>query len=337
MNDSISTNAQVILLLTAPLSLGRNDRTVKFLTPNEYNLVAHWLHNNQKEPADLLGPDAGIIVRAMPENMDPGRLEKLLERGFQLGQALERWQARSIWLISRADPSYPSRLKERLKDSAPVLLYGCGDETILESGGLAVVGSREASADLLKYAGNQARRAAQAGQTVISGGARGIDRAAMSGALEGGGRVVGVLPDNLEQTILARENRDYLIDQQLVLISACDPLAGFEAGQAMQRNKLIYALAEAGLVIEAEYGQGGTWSGAVEQLEKLHLVPVYIRSEGTLGKGLAALLEKGALSWSNPATPADFQKIYATPAVRANARPLTLFDLDKVDSPPIDQ
>src|SRR5260370_3099961 len=47
----------------------------------------------------------------------------------------------------------------------------------------------------------------------------------------------------------------------------------------MRRNKLIYALADAALVVNSDYEKGGTWAGAVEQLEKLHLVPMYVRTD----------------------------------------------------------
>ncbi len=68
----------------------------------------------------------------------------------------------------------------------------------------------------------------------------------------------------------------------------------------MQRNKLIYALADAALVVNADLNKGGTWSGAVEQLDKLHFVPIYVRANGEPSKALAALEEKGALPWPNP-------------------------------------
>jgi predicted Rossmann fold nucleotide-binding protein DprA/Smf involved in DNA uptake len=68
----------------------------------------------------------------------------------------------------------------------------------------------------------------------------------------------------------------------------------------MQRNKLIYALADAALVVNSDYEKGGTWAGAAEQLEKLHLVPIYVRSDCETGKGLEALRRKGALPWPNP-------------------------------------
>jgi predicted Rossmann fold nucleotide-binding protein DprA/Smf involved in DNA uptake len=213
--------------------------------------------------------------------------------------------------VSRADADYPRRLKTRLKDDAPPILYGCGDAGILDTGGLAVVGSRHVDDALLEYTEGIGRLAAQARRTIVSGGARGGDQAAMRGAQEAGGKVVGVLADSLERAALNREHRNLLMDEQLVLISPYDPSAGFNVGHAMQRNKLIYALADAALVVNSDYKKGGTWSGAVEQLEKLRLVPVYVRSNGETGKGLDALRHKGALPWPNPETPESLSQVLA--------------------------
>ena len=77
-------------------------------------------------------------------------------------------------------------------------------------------------------------------------------------------------------------------------------------GHAMQRNKLMYALAEAALVVNSDYEKGGAWAGAVEQLDKLRLVTVYVRSSGKIKKGLEALERKGALPWPNPDTEEGF-------------------------------
>jgi predicted Rossmann fold nucleotide-binding protein DprA/Smf involved in DNA uptake len=219
-----------------------------------------------------------------------------------LSQAIERWQTRAIWVVSRGDAEYPRRLKARLKNDTPPVLYGCGDAAILDTGGLAVVGSRYVDEALLEFTKDIGRRTAKARRTLVSGGARGIDQAAMHGALEAGGKVAGVLADSLERVALNREQRNLLLEGQLVLISPYDPSAGFNVGHAMQRNKLIYALADAALVVSSDYEKGGTWAGAVEQLEKLRLVPVYVRSNGETGKGLEALRRKGALPWPNPET-----------------------------------
>ena len=219
--------------------------------------------------------------------------------------------------MSRADQEYPKRIKSRLKEFAPPVLYGCGDSTILDTGGLAIVGSRKVDEPLIEYTENIGRLSARSNHSVVSGGARGIDQSAMNGALQAGGRVIGVLADSLNRMVLSRDLREYLMDNQLVLISPYDPLAGFNVGNAMQRNKVIYALAEAALVVSSDYGKGGTWSGAVEQLEKWHFLPVYIRSNGDSQKGLQALQDKGALAWPNPSDPESFSKVINT-RVRQN-------------------
>ena len=303
MRMSLLPNTQAILLLTAPLIAGRDQPSDDLLTPSEYSRLARFLREKQQQPADLLAPDVQELLQECQHIVDSNRLKRLLARGFLLSQVVERWQTRAIWVMSRADAEYPRRLKIRLKDDAPPVLYGCGEAAILDTGGLAVVGSRYVDDVLLAYTENIGQLAAQARCTVVSGGARGVDQAAMRGALEGGGRAVGVLADSLERAALNRENRNSLMDGQLVLVSPYDPMAGFNVGHAMQRNKLIYALADSALVVSSDYEKGGTWAGAVEQLEKLRLVPVYVRSNGETGKGLEALRRKGALLWPNPETP----------------------------------
>ena len=78
---------------------------------------------------------------------------------------------------------------------------------------------------------------------------------------------------------------------RLVLVSPFYPEASFNAGNAMGRNKYIYALANQALVIDSALESGGTWDGAVEALKK-QWCPVYVRSPGE-GAGNAALIEKG--------------------------------------------
>ena len=202
------------------------------------------------------------------------------------------------------------------------MLYGCGDAGILGAGGLAVVGSRNVHEALIEYTEDVGRLAASAGRGLVSGGARGVDRAAMHGALDSGGRVVGVLADGLEKAAMLREHRAALMDGRLVLVCPYDPAARFQVGHAMQRNKLIYALSDAALVVNSDYGRGGTWTGAIEQLDKLKLAPVYVRANGEMGRGLEALRERGAMPWPAPETPEALERILDTsPEVECGGTP----------------
>ncbi len=310
MIETLSLNTKAILLLTAPLISGGRGREAALLTAGEYRALAARLHSVDAEPADLLQPDADPLMDQCSAVVDKERLDALLGRGFLLSQVVEYWRARAIWVVSRADDSYPPLLKKRLKRDAPALLYGCGDiEIAAARGALAIVGSRNVNESLKEYARDVAALSAKAGRTVVSGAARGIDQTAMNGALEAGGKAIGVLAGDLERTIMNREYRNLLLKKRLLLISPYDPKARFNVGHAMQRNKTIYALADAALVVNAAVNNGGTWAGAIEQLQKYQAVPVYVRSTGESSEGIEALQREGAKPWPNPETPKSFKKI----------------------------
>jgi DNA processing protein len=308
---SPATNTQAILLLTAPLLVGRRRSGDYPLSQGEYKSLARLLRQRGSQPSDLLGADAEHLIDECQRILPADRLRRLLQRGLVLSQAAERWETLSIWVVSRADPTYPQLLKTRLKEDAPTLLYGCGDVAMLNHGGLAVVGSRRADPELLDYARRVGRLAAEAGNMVVSGAARGVDQAAMMGGLEGEGLSLGIMADGLEKAVLSREYRKSLQSRHLLLVSPYDPAAGFNVGHAMQRNKVIYAIADVALVVSSDLEKGGTWAGAVEQLERMRSVPVYVRSAGGSQPGLSALEQKGARKWPEPTTASAMKQIFA--------------------------
>lgn len=299
MTLQISANCQAILLLTAPLMVGKAGAPAELLKQAEYSELTKFLVQGGFQPADLLDSQS-LALRQTEHLFAPGRLARLVGRGFQLAQALDYWSARSIWVVSRADARYPKRIKSRLKHEAPPVMYGCGSPELVDNGGLAVVGSRNADEEILSYAQRAGENAASAGRGLISGGAKGVDSAAMDGAAALGGIVCNVMAEGLAQAAISRRFREGILEQRTLLISPYDPSAGFNIGHAIARNKFIFALADIGLVVNSDLEKGGTWAGAIEQLRRLHYVPLFIRSSGKRSAGLNALLEEGALPWPNP-------------------------------------
>ena len=294
----ISANTQAILMLVSPLMAGGSTDSKLLFTHREYTYLVKVLQQIDSRPADLIDKDkvSNILDALGGHRFDQGRLKRLLDRGMQLGLALEHGQQRSIQVISRADDLYPQRLKRTLQYKAPALLYVCGENIdLLQSGGLAVVGSRHVGADLLDYARAVGELAAGADCTIVSGGAKGVDQATMQGAAAAGGRVIGVVANNLEAAVM--RNRNDLMNGRLLLCSSFDPAVRFQVWKAMDRNKLIYALSDAALVVESDRGKGGTWQGAVEQIQKLKVVPLYTRTSGPDSEGLEELRKLGAHSW----------------------------------------
>jgi predicted Rossmann fold nucleotide-binding protein DprA/Smf involved in DNA uptake len=206
------------------------------------------------------------------------------------------------------------------------LLYGCGKKQLLSQGGLAIIGSRDVDAAGEEFTKRAAASAAREEMQVVSGGARGVDQLAMLAALEAGGTVVGVLADSLLRSATSGKARESIQDGRLTLVSAFDPEAGFNVGNAMQRNKQIYALADFGLVVSSGYNEGGTWSGAIEQLEKLHLTPIFVRAGDDVPEGNRQLLRRDALPFPSEPWPGSLREVFEA-APQKNLQPMETADL----------
>ncbi len=292
MTGTLSPDTQAILLLCA--SFGQNSSSeIKPLNVSEYNHVAEWLKVNHLRPSNLLDNELELKSQKLPISSE--RVQALLKRGVTLSLAVEKWMSQGIWILSRADQQYPKRLKEYLQHQAPPILYGVGNISQLSKGGLAIVGSRDVDEEGIEYTQRVAQACVESEMQVISGGAKGVDRTAMISALEVGGSVVGVMADSLSKEAVSGKYREGLQSQRLTLVSAYDPNAGFNVGNAMGRNKYIYALSEYGLVVVcSNLNKGGTWAGATEALEKHKSIQVFVRMEGNITEGNSKLLEKGA-------------------------------------------
>ncbi|MDA9064384.1 DNA-processing protein DprA [Pseudomonadales bacterium] len=300
----IDENKQAVLLLTSHFTSPKKG-DLGPLTQIEYGRFAHWLHSQAFKPSDLFHrfDDVSRQWRDPKGKITVERLRFLLGRGLAMGVALERWQSAGIWVISRAESIYPSRLKKRLGQSSPAILYGVGNPQLLNAGGIAIVGSRNVDERDEAYTRMIAGQAAAEGLNVVSGGARGVDETAMLGSLEVEGTAVGVVANDLFKSALSKKWRSYIKANQLALVSPFYPEARFHVGSAMGRNKYIYCLADFGLVVRSEEDKGGTWTGAKECL-KSSWVPVFVK-EGSDATGNSALLKLGAASLAAPAAGSD--------------------------------
>lgn len=289
----LPADTQAILLLCA--SFGQNRQIEpQPLTLSEYNSVAEWLRQNQMRPADLLAPTAKEHFPKIAASINPDRLSALLKRGAMLSLAVEKWTNQGFWVLGRSDTNYPKRLKHQLRHLAPAILYGVGNIELLSMGGLAIVGSRNVGEEELSYTQRVAENCAVQGIQVISGGARGVDIAAMLGVLDAGGTAIAVLADSLTKAAVNSKYRDSIIEDRLVLTSSYDPDAGFNTGNAMGRNKYIYTLADYALVVSSSAGKGGTWAGAMEVLSRYKNVPIFVRIHPTISGGNQELHDRGA-------------------------------------------
>lgn len=296
MNDThhLSPDTQTTLLLCA--TLGQRTSDIPLLSPTEYHALAQWLFAQKMRPADLL-TKTGIaqLHQSGTALINLERVTTLLARGAALALSVEQWTTQGLWVVSRSDAAYPQRLRNRLGRTMPPILYGVGKKELLEQGGLAIVGSREIDESTLAFTQLAAQHSAAQGTSVVSGGARGVDRTAMEAGLEQGGSVIGVLADSLAKEAITARYRQSLRNGNLVLCSPYDPGVRFNVGNAMGRNRIIYALSDYALVISATLEKGGTWAGAIDNLRH-KWVPLLVWASSSISKGNQALIEKGGVA-----------------------------------------
>lgn len=294
--NTLSPEAQVIALLCSRLALSPSDiETAKPLSAREWSQVSEKIAASSWTPPDLLGKSAADIASGLQlPAAEAERIARLTMRGGRLAIELERLAQRGIWVLTLVDAAYPAKWKTRLPARAPALLFGAGDQALLSQPAVAVVGSRDADEAAQRFASRVAELCAAAGVSIVSGAARGIDRVAMTAALENSGHAVGVLADDLERTLRDAETRNLVAAGQLTLVTQFHYSAPFSIGSAMARNKLIYCLAEFAVVAAASEQTGGTWSGATEDLKE-RWTPLFVRTADDAPTGNVALLKAGAL------------------------------------------
>lgn len=213
-----------------------------------------WQLDTSEEDRDLNQEDLVALGygRVMAQ-----RIVELLSQEDVLDHYITRAKRGNCIPLTRVSHGYPLRLRKRLGLDSPGVLWVKGDVDILNHPMIALVGSRDLEPENRRFAEDAGRQAALQGYTLISGNARGADRAAQEACLAAGGKVVCVVADELIKQPL----RD-----RVLYLSEDDYDQPFTAQRAISRNRVIHALAEKTLVAQSSLGTGGTWDGTVKNL-----------------------------------------------------------------------
>jgi DNA processing protein len=216
------------------------------------------------------------------------------------GDVIDAVAAAGRWLedpanrvVTLADPNYPPRLLQ-IPDPPP-LLYVKGRAELLSRPSLAIVGSRNATAQGMANAEAFAKALSDAGLTIVSGLALGADTAAHRGGLAGAAGSVAVLGTGADVVYPARNRAlAHALAARGALISEFALATRALAGNFPRRNRLISGLALGCLVVEAAADSGSLITArlAAEQGREVFAIPGSIHSP--LAKGCHALIKQGA-------------------------------------------
>lgn len=194
--------------------------------------------------------------------------------------------------IGLESDAYPTRLRELR--NAPKTIWTCG---ALPTGrAAAIVGTRRASSDALAFTERLARELARAGVAIVSGGAEGIDAAAHRGALEGGGATVVVHGTSFTE-LFPRKHRALfaqILERGGAWLTETPPGAPTEGWRFLERNRLIAALAEIVVVVQAPGRSGALSTARCARTLGRALFAVPSAPWDPRGDGTLALLADGA-------------------------------------------
>jgi DNA processing protein len=246
----------------------------------EFGLPTHVLAASRRALAGVVGDAQAARIVAH-------------DAGKAVAAAMHWLESPGCNIVTLADEGYPRRLLE-IHDP-PSVLYIHGDAALLQRDSLAVVGSRNATAQGRANAENFARTFSQAGITTVSGLALGIDAAAHRGALDGAASTVAVLGSGIDIVYPPRnaELHAAIVARGAVVSEfplATPPLAH----NFPRRNRVISGLSRGVLVVEAAISSGSLITArlAAEQGRDVFAIPGSIHSP--VAKGCHALIKDGA-------------------------------------------
>lgn len=237
-------------------------------------------------PADQLRQVPGMgpkLVQSILEHRNRSAAEREIASCRQAGVAM----------ILRGTVGYPRRLEETC--DPPGVLYCRGRLEERDGLSVAIVGSRRCSLYGRQQAERLAGGLAQAGMTIVSGMARGIDASAHRGALEAGGRTIAVAATGLAH-VYPPEHRELAaeIAAQGAVVSESNLQQRALPGLFPQRNRIISGLSMGVILVEATRNSGAlhTARHAMEQGREVFAVPGRVDSE--VSAGCLDLIRDGA-------------------------------------------
>ena len=254
-----SNDAFVTMLLSMALSPNREEYARPFSTQELNRLVEKLRKGGHYNIGSILDTDIGGLMLMLGISEEEAyRIYTLLNRGVQLSYSIEKYLEQGIDVITCHNDDYPQRLKRRMADAAPPVLYRCGNAELLSTPMLAIVGISgvKTTPEVRDSIETLVRNGVRLGYTILTGGELGVSRVAMKFAEEYNGNLVEVLGGDMSAHIQEEGVRQLLDEGRAAVLALEHPEALFTISHAIARNKLIFSLAEAAFVFNTDGKRG---------------------------------------------------------------------------------
>lgn len=267
-------------------------------------IVAHWCHQAHQPLSQLFTSLPSHTEKRL--GLTEEEKQGIRAAGARLAQ-YEAWRAslasQGVQVITQAESRYPAALNRYLPAQVrPLFLFALGNLALLQRPSVAIIGAQGATPEVIAAAQDMAALLAAAGLLVVTGLGKGVGRAVSDGALSAGnGQLVVVLPVGILRALsLSQALADAAAQSRALLLSPFHPNMQFTPARALARNRLMAALANALLVMEApEVGAERDMAGQALGYGKPVCVWDVESGDSQTSAGNRALIEAGGLPVSD--------------------------------------
>ena len=263
------------------------------LTVAQFRVLTERMQMASKNPEDRDLEPGDLKALGYGEEMAE-RIVRLLSEEELLDHYIQKAKKLDCIPVTRVSEDYPLVVRKRLGLDSPGCLWARGDVELLKEPTVSLVGSRELREENWRFAAEVGRQAAHQGYVLVSGNARGADRAAQESCLAHGGKVICVVADELWK----QPGRG-----SVLYLSEDGYEEAFSAQRALSRNRVIHALGLKTFVAQSGFKVGGTWDGTVKNLRQ-DWSPVFCYDDGS--EAMQMLFQMGA----SPVTMDELNSIY---------------------------
>lgn len=263
-------------------------------------------------------------------------IQELLKRSGSIAFAIDEMSKMGISITTFLDEDFPHKLYWVLKDFCPPLFYKCGNSEINKFRFVGYVGSRNITGWDEQWAKERVKKNLRDKYAIVTGGAKGIDTVALNTCIKNSGYAVLFLPDNIITKIRDPFIRKNIMDDRILVYSHVSPFASKTrnsfVNSAMERNKFIYAMSTATVVVRSDKDKGGTWAGATESI-KHNWSYVYVwdnkdydGNQALIQIGAVPLADDGRVS-KKAESKSDYDKVNHDKQESVKAKQLSFLDM----------
>jgi len=217
-----------------------------------------------------------VYDKLLKRGYDQIKFEKLITnlRATKVSQLIDSLENTGSKFLTPESPEWPAALNDL--QAIPIGLVVKGDISSLSDRSLAIVGTRNPTPYGVRIAGDFAAGFTDREWSIVSGGAYGIDSAAHKGSLIAEGRTIAILAAGIDVAYPAGNARLFAeISENGALVSEVLPGAHAIPSRFLTRNRIIAALSQATLVVEAAFRSGSlrTARDAAELMRPVMAIP----------------------------------------------------------------